>query len=76
MNILSAIFAGQSGFLRSAESFAERAKRIAESGEPAAEDLVGLKVDKAFADANTRTIRVGEELLSGFIRDTVKDKKD
>ncbi len=76
MNILSAIFAGQSGLLRASGSMAERARRIAESGEPPIEDLVGLRVDKAFADASTRTITVGQELLSGFIRDTVENKKE
>ncbi len=75
MNILSALFAGQNGFLRASESFAARAKRIAESGEPQAEDLVGLKSDRAFADANTQTIKAGDELLSGFIREATGNKK-
>ena len=75
MNILSALFTGQNGFLRASESFAARAKRIAESTEPPAEDLIGLRMDRAFADANTQTIRVGDELLSSFIRDTIEQKK-
>jgi hypothetical protein len=75
MNILSAIFAGQTGFLRATQSMAERASRVASPGasdDQMAADLVGMKVDKAFAEANTRTVKVADNLLSEFVRNSLK----
>jgi hypothetical protein len=75
MNILSAIFAGQSGFLKSTQSMAKRAEEIASNGpeDPKlAENLVGLQIDKAFATANTRTISISGRLLNEFVRESTK----
>lgn len=78
MNILSAIFKGQTGFLKATESMAARASRIAHSSadgyadEKLIEDLVGMQVDKTFAKANTRTIKVADSLLTEFIRESMK----
>lgn len=76
MNILSAIFAGQTGFLRATQSMASRAQEIAQNNDgddsKLAENLIGLKVDKAFANANTKTITVAGSLLNEFVRDATK----
>lgn len=78
MNILSAIFSGKMGFETASRSMAERADRIAKTNlsNPAADttslanDLIGLKKDKSFAEANTTTIRVSDSLLNAFIKES------
>jgi hypothetical protein len=75
VNILSAIYAGQAGFLRATESLARRAGNIAQSApesETLPEDLVGMQVDKAVAEANLSTVKVASSLMSEFIKDTLK----
>ncbi len=85
MNILSAIYAGQTGFLKVTESIAKRANRIAQSSftpseegaagagdAQVAEDIVGMQLDKTLAKANASTIKVADSLMSEFVKDTLK----
>lgn len=78
VNILSAIFNGQTGFLKAGQSLAARASRISEmssnpeSQERAAEDLVGLKLDAFQAKANMNVIKVADNLLQEFVQDSLK----
>jgi len=78
VNILSAIYAGQTGFLSAGNSLATRAQRIADfsSGSGAddqlAEDMVGMKVDKIAAEANLRTIKVSDGLLQELVQNALK----
>jgi len=69
VNILSAIYSGQTGFLKSTKSIAMRADRLAKisfdpiSREKASEDLLGLKLDEIQARSSLSTIRVSDQLL-------------
>ncbi|MBN8554420.1 MAG: hypothetical protein J0L93_03155 [Deltaproteobacteria bacterium] len=78
MNILSAIFSGQTGFLKAADAMAQKAARIsefsssAESQENIAQDLAGIKLDKITAEANLRSVKISEDLLSELIQVRIK----
>lgn len=75
MNILSAIYAGQTGFLKATQSLAERAQRIAvaaPASETLAEDLVGMGIDRSVAEANLKTTKISSELMTEFIQQTLK----
>lgn len=78
MNILSAIFAGQTGFLKASESFAKRAASISNgftevnADEKIVENLVGMELDKTSAKANLRTISVSGEILGELVKNTTR----
>ncbi|MDB5038192.1 MAG: hypothetical protein JWQ35_1720 [Bacteriovoracaceae bacterium] len=75
MNILSAIFSGQTGFLKATESIADRASRIADpTKEVSAEDIVGIETDKSYAKANANVITISSNLMSEFIKDQTKSR--
>lgn len=69
MNILSAIYSGQTGFLKATDSMADRAKRLSELSENSeveqtAQDVMGLKLDSITAKANLQTVKVADNVLS------------
>ena len=82
MNILSAIYSGQTGFLRASQAMNAKAERIsqfnAEPGSSADEDLakdiVGMKIDEAAAKANLNTVKVADGILNEFVKKAVGSK--
>lgn len=74
MNILSAIFAGQTGFLKASSDMAQKASRISElssspeAQESAAADLVGMKLDATAARANLASTRIADGLLNELVQ--------
>lgn len=75
MNVLSALFSGRSGYLASTKSLAARAEKVSKEpvSEETAENIVGMKTDRAFAAANARTIKISDNLLSSLIKDNTKE---
>ena len=78
MNILSAIYSGKTGFLKAADAMSQKADRISkfsaseESQENLPQDLVGMKVDKITAEANLRSLKISDDLLSELIQIRMK----
>lgn len=78
MNILSAIYAGQTGFLKAGQQLAQKASRLSnlsssqESQERAAEDLAGMALDKAQAKASLSVTRVADQVLQEFVQNKVR----
>jgi len=74
MNILSAIYSGQTGFLKATASASEKAARIAESdlSKPGSDtdlvsNLVGSKIDSVQAKASSRVISIADNVLKEFV---------
>lgn len=78
MNIMSAIYSGQSGLLKAKESMDIRASRISQSAfdedaaEKLPEDIIGMTIDKTAAQANMQTIRVSDQIFQGLLTITKK----
>ncbi len=78
MNILSAIYAGKTGFLKAGESMAQKAGRMAqvshseEAQEHLAEDLVGMKLDSIQAKASGKVVKIADNLLNELVQDVIK----
>jgi|GEM_PF-5788250 len=74
MNILSAIYAGRTGFLKSTVDMAKKADEIAKvSSDPAAQnnftqDVIGMKVDQIAAKANLKSFSMSSDLLRELVQ--------
>lgn len=75
MNILTAIYAGQTGFLKSKSRMDQAANRIAQMSldpqqaqETLASDIVDLKLSSTAAKANLKTISVSDKLSQELVQ--------